>query len=115
MTLPVSLEDAARIDGASEMSIYFRIFMPLAKPALMVIVLFTFSDVWKAFLWPLIVTRSIEMRTVEVGIALLQNQYNVDFPLQMTAATLVALPIIIIFFFAQEYFMEGINLSGTNK
>jgi len=115
MTLPISLEDAARIDGASETSIYFRIFMPLAKPALMVIVLFTFSEVWKAFLWPLIVTRSIEMRTVEVGIALLQNQYNVDFPLQMTAATLVALPIIIIFFFAQEYFMEGINLSGTNK
>lgn len=115
MTLPVSLEDAARIDGASEASIYFRIFMPLAKPALMVIVLFTFSDIWKAFLWPLIVTRSIEMRTVEVGIALLQNQYNVDFPLQMTAATLVALPIMIIFFLAQEYFLEGINLAGTNK
>lgn len=115
MTLPISLEDAARIDGASELTVYFRIFMPLAKPALMVIVLFTFSEVWKAFLWPLIVTRSIEMRTVEVGIALLQNQYNVDFPLQMTAATLVALPIMLIFFFAQEYFMEGINLSGTNK
>lgn len=115
MTLPVSLEDAARIDGASELAIYYRIFMPLAKPALMVIVLFTFSDIWKAFLWPLIVTRSIEMRTVEVGIALLQNQYNVDFPLQMTAATLVALPIIVIFFLAQEYFLEGINLAGTNK
>ncbi|MCB0143168.1 MAG: carbohydrate ABC transporter permease, partial [Caldilineaceae bacterium] len=70
---------------------------------------------WKAFLWPLIVTRSIEMRTVEVGIALLQNQYSSDFPLQMTAATLVALPIIVLFFFTQEYFMEGINLSGTNK
>ena len=115
MTLPVSLEDAARIDGASELTIYFRIFMPLAKPAILVILLFTFSDIWKAFLWPLIVTRSIEMRTVEVGIALLQNQYNVDFPLQMTAATLVALPIIIIFFLAQEYFLEGINLSGTHK
>ena len=56
-----------------------------------------------------------KMRTVEVGISLLRNQYNVDFPLQMTAATLVSLPIMIIFFFAQEYFMEGINLSGTNK
>ena len=115
MTLPVSLEDAGRIDGASELGIYFRLFMPLAKPALLVIILFTFSDIWKAFLWPLIVTRSIEMRTVEVGIALLQNQYSSDFPLQMTAATLVALPIIVLFFFTQEYFMEGINLSGTNK
>ncbi len=70
------------------------------------------SGIWEM---PLIVTRSLEMRTVEVGIALLRNQYNVDFPLQMTAATLVSLPIMIIFFFAQEYFMEGINLSGTNK
>jgi len=115
MTLPVSLEDAARIDGSGEFAIFYRIFMPLAKPALLVVILFTFSDVWKAFLWPLIVTRSIEMRTVEVGIALLQNQYNVDFPLQMTAATLVALPIIVVFFLGQQYFLEGINLSGTNK
>ena len=114
-TLPVSLEDASRIDGASEFKTFFRIFLPLAKPALMVVILFTFSDTWKQFLWPLIVTRSIEMRTVEVGIALLQNQYSSDFPLQMTAATLVALPIILIFFFTQEYFMEGINLSGTTK
>ena len=115
MTLPESLEDAARIDGASELKIYLQIFMPLAKPALLVIVLFTFTDIWKAFLFPLIVTRSIEMRTVEVGIALLANQYTTDFPMQMTAATLVALPIIVIFFLAQEYFLEGINLSGTTK
>ncbi|MBV7330741.1 carbohydrate ABC transporter permease [Chloroflexi bacterium TSY] len=115
MTLPVSLEDAARIDGASEFTTYFRIFLPLAKPALMVVLLFTFSDIWKQFLWPLIVTRSIEMRTVEVGIALLKNQYNADFPMQMAAATLVSLPIMIIFFLAQEYFLEGINLSGSNK
>lgn len=115
ITLPVSLEDAARIDGASEFKTFFRIFLPLAKPALMVVILFTFSDTWKEFLWPLIVTRSIEMRTVEVGIALLQNQYSSDFPLQMTGATLVALPIILLFFFTQEYFMEGINLSGTTK
>ena len=67
------------------------------------------------FLWPLIVTRSIEMRTVEVGISLLKSQYNTDFPMQMTAATLVSIPILILFFVAQEYFMEGINLSGSNK
>lgn len=115
MTLPASLEDAARVDGASELAIYTRIFMPLAKPVLMVVVLFTFTDIWKAFLWPLIVTRSIEMRTVEVGIALLSDQYATDFPLQMAGATLVSLPIMIIFFLAQEYFLEGINLAGSNK
>ena len=87
----------------------------MAKPALLVIVLFTFTQIWKAFLFPLIVTRSIEMRTVEVGIALLANQYTTDFPMQMTAATLVSIPVILIFYLAQEYFLEGINLAGTNK
>lgn len=115
MTLPESLEDAARVDGASEFAIYAKIFMPLAKPALMVIILFTFSDIWKSFLWPLIVTRSLEMRTVEVGIALLADQYYTDFPLQMTGATLVSLPIMIVFFLAQQYFLEGIQLTGGKQ
>jgi multiple sugar transport system permease protein len=115
MTLPESLEDAARIDGASEFTTYARIFMPLAKPVLMVIVLFTFTAQWKSFLWPLIVTRSLEMRTVEVGIALLQDQYFTDLPLTMTGATWVSLPIIIVFFLAQQYFLEGIQLTGGKQ
>lgn len=115
MTLPISLEDAARIDGANELTIFGRIFIPLAKPAILVVLLFSFTQTWKAFLWPLIVTRSLPMRTVEVGIALLSDEYFTDFPLQMTASVLVSLPLILLFFFTQNYFMEGINLAGTNK
>lgn len=114
-TLPVSLEDAARIDGASELTIFWRIFFPLARPALAVIIIFSFVDVWKSFMWPLIVTRSMEMRTIELGVAMFASAYSTNFPLQMAAATAVAIPIIVIYLLAQKYFIEGINLAGTQK
>ncbi len=114
-TLPVSLEDAARIDGASELAIFWRIFFPLAKPAVAVVIIFSFVDVWKAFMWPLIVTRSMEMRTIELGVAMFSGAYSTNFPYQMAAATAVALPIIVIYLLAQKYFMEGINLTGSQK
>ena len=114
-TLPESLEDAARIDGASEFQIFYRIFAPLAKPALAVIIIFSFVDTWKNFLWPLIVTRSTEMRTIEVGIMLISGRYFTNIALQMAAATIVAIPIILVFLFSQRYFMEGINLTGGQK
>ena len=69
VTLPRETEDAARIDGAGEWTIFWRIAVPLARPALATFALFAFIDAWKAFLWPLVVTRSMELRTVEVGIA----------------------------------------------
>lgn len=114
-TLPVSLEDAARIDGAGELAIFWRIFFPLAKPAVAVIIIFSFVDVWKAFMWPLIVTRSMEMRTIELGVAMFAGAYSVNFPYQMAAATAVAVPIIVIYLLAQKYFMEGINITGAQK
>ncbi len=114
-TLPVSLEDAARIDGAGELTIFSRIFFPLAKPAIAVIIIFSFVDVWKAFMWPLIVTRSMEMRTIELGVAMFAGAYNTNFPFQMAAATAVAVPIIVIYLLAQRYFMEGISLAGSQK
>lgn len=112
MTLPPSLEDAARIDGASEFMIYWKIILPLCKPALAAVAIFTFIGMWKAFLWPLIVTRSLHMRTVEVGIAMFSSQYHANFPLQMAAATVVSIPIILVFLFAQRYFIKGINLTA---
>lgn len=114
-TLPVSLEDAARIDGAGELAIFWRIFFPLAKPAVVVVIIFSFVDVWKAFMWPLIVTRSMEMRTIELGVAMFAGAYSVNFPYQMAAATAVAIPIIVIYLVAQKYFIEGINLAGSQK
>jgi len=114
-TLPGSLEDAARIDGANELSIFFRIFFPLSKPVIVVIIIFSFVDVWKAFMWPLIVTRSMNMRTIELGIAMFAGAYQTNFPYQMAAATVVAIPIILIYLLAQRYFMQGISLAGTQK
>ena len=116
-SLPVSLEDAARIDGAGEFAIYWRIFFPLAKPAVVVIMIFSFMDVWKEFLWALLVTRSQEMRTVEVGLALFAGMQGIfEAPqLQMAAATAVAIPIIIFYLVAQRFFVQGINLAGARK
>jgi multiple sugar transport system permease protein len=111
-TIPKDLEDAARVDGASEFTIFWRIVLPLSKPALATLAIFAFMGSWKDFLWPLIVTNRPDMRTVEVGIASFSNLYTTDWPHQMAAAVVVMLPIVIVFFFAQRYFVRGITLTG---
>jgi len=112
LTLPKDLEDAARIDGASSFMIYWRIILPLSKPALATLGIFSFMSTWKEFLWPLIVTNKMEMRPVEVGIALFHSIYSTNWPYQMAAAVVVMLPIVIVFFFTQRYFVRGIALTG---
>ena len=112
MTIPRDLEDAARVDGASEFHIFWRIILPLSRPALATLAIFAFMASWKDFLWPLIVTNRTEMRTVEVGIAGFNSLYATDWPHQMAAAVLVMLPVVLVFFFAQKYFVRGITMSG---
>ncbi|MFQ6617999.1 MAG: carbohydrate ABC transporter permease [Fidelibacterota bacterium] len=112
MTLPRELEDAAKIDGASEFTIYWRIVLPLSKPALATLAIFSFMGSWKDFLWPLIVTNKMEMRPVEVGIAMFHSIYSTNWPYQMAAAVVVMIPIVIVFFMAQRYFIKGITLTG---
>lgn len=114
MTIPRDLEDAARVDGASELMIYWRIILPLSRPALATLAIFAFMASWKDFLWPLIVTNQSDMRTVEVGIAGFNSLYATDWPHQMAAAVLVMLPVIVVFFAAQKYFVRGITMSGLN-
>ncbi|MBI3194032.1 MAG: carbohydrate ABC transporter permease [Ignavibacteriae bacterium] len=111
-TIPKDLEDAARVDGASEFTIFWKIVLPLSKPALATLAIFAFMGSWKDFLWPLIVTNRMDMRTVEVGIANFSNLYTTDWPHQMAAAVMVMLPVIIVFFFAQKYFVRGITFTG---
>lgn len=111
LTLPRDYEDAARLDGATDWDIYWRIILPLSKPALATLSIFAFMATWKDFLWPLIVTNTNEMRPVEVGIAMFSSLYATDWSYQMAAAVVVMLPIVIVFFFAQRYFIEGITLS----
>lgn len=112
LTLPNSLEDAARIDGASEFTIFWKIVLPLCKPVLATVATFTFLGTWKSFLWPLIVTRSRQMRMIEVGIAMFSSQYTIDYPVQLAAATLSSIPLILIYFFAQKWLLQGIKLSS---
>ena len=112
LSLPKSLEDAARIDGASEFTIFWRIILPLCKPVLATVATFTFLGTWRSFLWPLIVTRSKDMRMIEVGIAMFATQYTVDYPVQLAAATLSSIPLIIVYFFAQRWLLQGIKLSA---
>ena len=82
------------------------------KPALATLAIFAFMNAWKDFLWPLIVTSKNEMRTVEVGIAMFSSIYGTNWPYQMAAAVVVLVPILVVFFFTQKYFIEGISLTG---
>lgn len=112
LSVPRDLEDAARIDGASEWRVFTRVALPLSRPALATVALFIFVDQWKSFLWPLIVTRSMNMRPIEVGISRFAGLYYANWPYQMAAAVVAILPILVLFFFAQRYFVRGIQLTG---
>ncbi|HEY65376.1 MAG TPA: carbohydrate ABC transporter permease [Caldilineae bacterium] len=113
MTIPVELEDAARIDGAGYFRIYSTIMLPLIRPALATIAVFAFVYFWNDFLWPLVVINSEEKKVLTVAIATLaQSYYGVDWPVMMAGAVLSVLPLLLIFFSAQRYFVEGIVMSG---
>ncbi len=111
-TLPRELEDAARVDGAGPFRIFRSVALPLAKPAVATLALFAFIDAWKNLLWPLLVTRSMEMRVVEVGIAAFHSTYEINWPYQMAAGVVAVLPIALLFLFTQRYFVRGIQLEG---
>ena len=111
-TIPRDLEDAARLDGAGEWAIFWRVVLPLSRPALATLAVFAFVDQWKNFLWPLIATRSTEMGVVEVGLAAFHGLYYANWPYQMAAAVTAVVPLLLVFFAAQRYFMRGIQLTG---
>jgi len=112
MTLPRELEDAARLDGAGDWLIFWRVILPLSKPALATLAVFAFVDQWKNFLWPLVVTRSVRMQTIELGIASFHGIYYSNWPYQMAAAVAAVIPLVVLFFAAQRYFIRGIQLTG---
>jgi multiple sugar transport system permease protein len=112
LSVPRELEDAARLDGAGDWTVFTRVVLPLSQPALATLALFSFVDAWKNFQWPLVATRTIEMRTVEVGIAAFHSFYYSNWPYQMAAAVAALVPIFVVFFVAQRYFVQGIQLTG---
>jgi multiple sugar transport system permease protein len=112
MTIPQELEDAATIDGAGHLTIYRTIIMPLSGPALAALGVFVFINHWNDFLWPLVTISETNRKTLTIGLATLQGQYNTEWTQMMAGAVLSLLPILIVFFAAQRYFVEGITLSG---
>lgn len=112
MTMPQELEDAAKIDGASTFGIYWRIMLPQVKPGLAAVGVFTFLDSWNDLFGPLIFINSIEKQTLPVALALFQGEFFTQVSLLMAAATLTVLPVLLIYFSAQKYFIQGITLTG---
>lgn len=111
-SIPQELTDAAKTDGAGEFGTYWRIFLPLSKPALATLSIFVFSSTWDDFLWPLVVTSSRYMRTVQLGLQVFQSQFAVDWGALMAATLVVTLPVLTIFLFGQKYFVQGIATTG---
>nr|HPH11774.1 carbohydrate ABC transporter permease [Thermotogota bacterium] len=112
LSLPGSLEDAGRIDGANRWQIFWKLILPLCKPVLATVGTFTFLSMWRSFFWPLIVTRSKEMRVIEVGVAMFSSQYVTNIPAQLAAATLSSIPMILIYLFAQKWIVQGIKMTA---
>jgi multiple sugar transport system permease protein len=108
------LEDAARIDGSSEIGIFARIMLPLAKPGLIVVMLFQFTDSWNAFEWPLVITTSPSLYTMQIGLQVfsLPGQVMSTVASEQAAAVMTIVPILILFIAGQRYFTEGIALTG---
>lgn len=111
-SIPNDLLDAARMDGASEPRIVLQILLPLLRPALSALAIFTLIGNWEAFLWPLLITNAEEMRTLPIGLASFAGRYIQRVDLEMAAATIAILPMVIVFFLLQKRFIEGITLSG---
>lgn len=112
LTLPIELEEAALIDGASRWTVFRRIVLPLSGPALATFGIFAFMASWNAFLWPLLVASDIDMMTLPVGLANLRGRFVTEWNLVMAGATVSVVPIVIVYLAAQRYVVRGIALSG---
>jgi len=111
-SIPEDLADAARIDGCSEYAIYARIMMPLAKPALTTVAIFTFLGTWNDFMGPLLYINSPERFTLAIGLASFRSVMLNRWDLLMAASTAMTLPVVVVFFLAQRYFVQGVVLTG---
>jgi multiple sugar transport system permease protein len=115
LTIPKDLEDAAVIDGCGKIRIWWTIIIPLSKAALATLVTFIFMGTWNDFMWPLIVTNSMSMKTLPVGLASFQGLYTTDWTLLMAASMIVLIPVLVLYIFNQRFFTEGIVLSGLKS
>lgn len=114
-SIPIELEDAAKIDGCSHFTIYWRIILPLVKPALTAVAIFCFMASWNDFIGPLIFINSISKMTIALGLSFFQTTYEGEYHLMLAAATVMTIPVLVLFFLGQKYFIQGIVLSGLKR
>jgi multiple sugar transport system permease protein len=113
MLLPRDVEDAARLDGAGEWTLFWRVALPLARPAVAAVAVLAFMDQWRNFLWPLVVTRTTRMEVAEVALTHFHTAYAANWPYQMAAAVLVTLPVLVVCLLAQRYVTQGVRFTGA--
>jgi len=112
LTIPKDLEEAAFIDGASHWTVFWKIIMPVSRPALATLAVFAFMQAWNAYLWPLFVINDENIMTLPVGLALLHGRYLTEWNLVMAGAVVTIVPMLIIYLMAQDYFVKGVVTSG---
>ncbi len=115
LTIPGELEEAARIDGASSLHIFARIFVPLAAPALVASVIFSFMFHWNDFFGPLVYLNSDEMKTLALGLDAFKGEFTNQWHLLMAGSVMMLLPCVVVFFLAQRYFIEGVVMTGLKE
>nr|WP_246351527.1 carbohydrate ABC transporter permease [Deinobacterium chartae] len=113
--IPNELSEAARVDGASELWIWWRVILPLSKPALAAVAIFTFDGAWNDYVGPLLYLNDESLYTLQVGLAMFRSSFDVQWQYLMAASVIVLIPVVIIFFLFQKYFIEGASFSGSVK
>ncbi len=115
MNLPLELDEAAYMDGANRWSIYWRIVMPLSRPVLLTVLIFTFINTWNDFFGPLLYLNTIDQMTIAVGLLYFRDQFGAPFHLLMASSVMAVVPIVVIFFLAQRYFITSIIMTGLRE
>jgi multiple sugar transport system permease protein len=110
--IPRDLDEAARMDGASSFRVWWQIIMPLSGPALAALAIFVSLNSWNEFLWPLIITNSLAMRTLPVGLSTFQGQFKTEWNLLMAGSVIAMLPVLLVYIAAQRWFIKGITMTG---
>jgi multiple sugar transport system permease protein len=110
--VPLDLDEAARMDGASSLRIWWQVIVPLSWPVMSALAIFTFQGTWNDFLWPLVVTGTDKMRTIPIGLSYFVGQYSTAWNLLMAGSVIALLPVLVIYVLAQKTFVQGITLTG---
>lgn len=113
--IPDELEEAAFMDGANHLTVFWKVDLPLLKPTIATLFIFTFMQSWNNYLWPLIATSSREMATLPLGLSLLQGRWSTNWNLVMAGVVISVIPILAVYLFAQKYFIQGMTMSGMKE